>query len=69
MNSIYDTFYLLDLKFDLNYLKTAIVLLLRAFHLNLDLSKFVDAMLEALEKAFKQAKYIGNSTNHYLLRT
>ncbi|MHA1131647.1 MAG: nucleotidyl transferase AbiEii/AbiGii toxin family protein [Candidatus Helarchaeota archaeon] len=65
---IYDTFYLLDLKYDPPQLKTALALLLEAAHQDTDVREFLDATLVNLEKTLGHATYIGNSTNHYLIK-
>ena len=66
---IYDTFYLLDLKYDPTQLKTSIILLLQAFHQHMTVGEFIDAILVTLDQSLERATYIGNSTNHYLIRT
>lgn len=66
---IYDAFFLLDLDYNLIQLKKAIDLLLKAANQNMLVEEFIDAILKVLEQSLEHASYIGNSTNHFLIKT
>jgi len=66
---IYDTFYLLDLDHDPTQLIKSIELILEAYKQEMTVEEFLEGIITILEKSLENARYIGNSTNHYLMKT
>ncbi|MBP1912383.1 nucleotidyl transferase AbiEii/AbiGii toxin family protein [Thermococcus stetteri] len=61
---IYDSFHALNIEFDKNKLENALKLTLEFYHINT--GDFLKSLVEKLDYAKKNARYLGNSTNHFI---
>lgn len=60
---IYDSFHALNMEFDKKKLENALSLTLEFYHIG---DGFWRGLIEKLDYARKNARYIGNSTNHFI---
>ena len=60
---IYDSFHALNMEFDEKKLENALKLTLEFYHIE---GEFWGGLIEKLDYAKKNARYIGNSTNHFI---
>ncbi|HDZ35858.1 MAG TPA: hypothetical protein ENH81_02950 [Thermococcus sp.] len=60
---IYDSFHALNVEFDQKRLEDALKLTLGFYHIE---GKFWGGLIEKLDYAKENARYIGNSTNHFI---
>ena len=60
---IYDSFHALNMEFDKKRLENALKLTLEFYHIE---DEFWRGLIEKLDYAKRNARYIGNSTNHFI---
>lgn len=60
---IYDSFHALNMEFDKKRLENALKLTIEFYHIE---DEFWEGLIEKLNYAKKNARYIGNSTNHFI---
>ncbi len=63
---IYDIYYSLDLEFEISKFIIALNLVLDFYKIKMDLNKFFDSLLKKTKDAYKNSKFIGNTTNHFI---
>jgi hypothetical protein len=63
---MYDVFYLLDLSFKKTIVQNACTQLFIHYHIPLDYAGFITELLKKLVTLQSNAKYIGNTTNHFI---
>ncbi|NJE00453.1 nucleotidyl transferase AbiEii/AbiGii toxin family protein [Thermococcus sp. JdF3] len=64
---IYDSFHALNMEFERKRLENALKLTLGFYHI--DEEDFLNGLIEKLDYAKNNARYIGNSTNHFIPRS
>lgn len=63
---VYDLFYSLEMKYDKKKIERSLAVLLKFFHINLNILEFLKDLLKKIERLKENSYYIGNSTNHYI---